>query len=82
MPVKKQKIKTRNQVNIWSGINKMMETSVEKPMGLSDDMSTRDFIIKIGETINKKASDVEKYIAILEENWIENVSALKELDDL
>ena len=50
-------------------------------MSYSNDMSSRDFIIKVAESINKKASDVEKIILILEENWIENVGALKELDD-
>ena len=48
---------------------------------ISDEMTSRDFIIKVAESINKKASDVEKIILILEENWIENVGALRELDD-
>jgi len=50
-------------------------------MSFANDMSSRDFIIKVAESINKKPSDVEKIILILEENWIENVGALKELDD-
>jgi hypothetical protein len=31
--------------------------------------------------IKKKSSDVDNYVKILEDNWIENVAAIKQLDD-
>ena len=50
-------------------------------MQYDDAMSTRDFVVQVAQKIGKKASDLENIIKILEENWIENVAALKQLDD-
>ena len=44
---------------------------------ITDDTSSRDFLIHVAGKINKKPADVEKFIEALESNWIENVAALK-----
>ena len=46
-------------------------------MSFNDETTARDFVILVAQKIGKKASDLEKIILILEENWIENVGALK-----
>jgi len=48
---------------------------------LTDNTSTRDFMLYVASKINKKAQDVEQYTAKLEENWFESVGSLKTLDD-
>jgi lipoate-protein ligase B len=35
----------------------------------------------VAVNIKKKPSDVDNYVKILEENWIETVAAIKQLDD-
>jgi len=35
----------------------------------------------VAANIKKKPSDVDNYVKILEDNWIENVAAIKQLDD-
>ena len=48
---------------------------------ITDETTSRDFLIHVAEKINKKPQDVEKFIEALESNWIENVGALKQVDD-
>jgi hypothetical protein len=50
-------------------------------MSFNDETTARDFVILVAQKIGKKPSDLEKVINILEENWIENVGALKQLED-
>ena len=50
-------------------------------MSFNDETTARDFVIHVAQKIGKKPSDLEKVINILEENWIENVGALKQLED-
>ena len=44
---------------------------------MNADTSTRDFLSSVAIKINKKPEDIEKFICILEENWIETVDGLK-----
>ena len=46
-----------------------------------DSLSSRNFVLKIAQKLGKKAEDVEKHIVRLEDNWIENVGAMKELSE-
>jgi len=39
------------------------------------------FLYHVATKINKKPSDVEKFVESLEGNWIENVGAMKQMDD-
>lgn len=48
---------------------------------ITDETSARDFLIHVAAKINKKPADVEKFIEALESNWIENVAAIKQVDD-
>jgi len=48
---------------------------------VSDDTTAKDFILSVAQKINKTPQDVSKYIDILEENWIENAGALRQMDD-
>ena len=50
-------------------------------MSFNDETTAREFVILVAQKIGKKPSDLEKVINILEENWIENVGALKQLED-
>ena len=50
-------------------------------MSINDETSARDFLLDVARQIGKKASDLEKIILTFEENWIENVGAIKQLDD-
>tara|TARA_B110000285_G_C15074736_1_gene590054 strand:+ start:83 stop:307 length:225 start_codon:yes stop_codon:yes gene_type:complete len=50
-------------------------------MSFNDETTARDFVILVAQKIGKKPSDLEKVINIFEENWIENVGALKQLED-
>jgi len=48
---------------------------------ITETTSARDFMCHVASKINKKPSDVEKFIEILESNWIEDVTAMKQVDD-
>lgn len=48
---------------------------------ITDQTSARDFLIYVATKINKKPEDVQKFIDALESNWIEDVAALKQVDD-
>lgn len=48
---------------------------------ITDETSSRDFLVHVATKINKKPQDVEKFIESLESNWIENVGAIKQIDD-
>ena len=48
---------------------------------ITDETSSRDFLVHVAAKINKKPQDVEKFIEALESNWIENVGAIKQIDD-
>ena len=47
----------------------------------TDTLSSRDFVTKIALNLGKKATDFEKHIVRLEDNWVDNIGALKALSD-
>ena len=48
---------------------------------LTDETTSRVFLYHVAAKINKKPADVDKFVEALEGNWIENVGALKQMDD-
>jgi hypothetical protein len=48
---------------------------------ITDQTSSREFLIHVAAKINKKPEDVQKFIDALESNWIEDVASLKQVDD-
>ena len=48
---------------------------------ITDDTTSRAFLYHVAAKLNKKPADVEKFVEALEGNWLENVGALKQMDD-
>ena len=48
---------------------------------MNTNMSSRLFMIKLAEKMDKKPSDVESLIEKFEENWINDVEAMKQVTD-
>ena len=48
---------------------------------ITETTSARDFMCHVASKMNQKPSDVEKFIKILEYNWIKDVTVMKQVDD-
>ena len=46
-----------------------------------DKMSVREFFFHLAKYLNRKPADLENFVEILMENWINDVATLKEIDD-
>jgi len=47
-------------------------------LNFDDSTTAKDFLEKVvAAKINKKPQDLAKFVTILEENWLDNVGALK-----
>jgi len=44
-------------------------------------MSSKDFMFKIAASMSKPASEFQKYVDALEENFLETVDSLREVND-
>ena len=48
---------------------------------MDDSTSVRDLMHHVATKIGKQPADVERFVKILEENWIENVGSVKQMAD-